>query len=243
MMMGLVQRGSLRSSSTFKARPKPSRDETTRAGTGQSPETMDRHSASQVTMLLDEIERGDSSAPEKLLPLVYEELRRLAQARMSKESPGLTLQPTALVHEAYLRLVGEGPKGWGGRAHFFAAAAEAMRRILIERARRVGRIKHGGGRKRLDLEMTEVGEEESLDVVALEEAMQKLRRIDERLERVVSLRFYAGLTVEQTAELLGTSARTVKRDWEFARAWLYDALAEGEQEQETEQRGKDEPAP
>ncbi len=180
-----------------------------------------------VTRVLHAIADGDTAAPEKLLPLVYDELRRLAAARMVQEPAGHTLQPTALVHEAYLRLVKEEDAHWKGRAHFFAAAAEAMRRILIERARRKGRIRHGGGRGRVSIESfdssngVEPSGTEGLDLLALDETLEKLKKEDARLERVVTLRFFGGLSVEQTAEVLEVSERTVKRDWEFARAWLF----------------------
>jgi RNA polymerase sigma factor (TIGR02999 family) len=187
---------------------------------------MNHPSDHTVTEVLDAIERGDAAAHERLLPLVYDELRRLAHAKMAGEPAGLTLQPTALVHEAYLRLLGEGDPHWKNRAHFFAAAAEAMRRILIERARRAGRIKHGGGRRRLSLDDADIADpERSVDILALDEVLTRLRGHDPRLERVVLLRFYAGLSVEHIAEMSGTSPRTVKRDWEFARAWLFDQLS------------------
>jgi len=172
-----------------------------------------------VTDVLDAIDRGDSGATERLLPLVYEELRRLAHAKIASEPAGLTLQPTALVHEAYLRLMGETSAQWKNRAHFFAAAAEAMRRILIERARRVGRLKHGGGRRRMDITDLDAADDSGqVDLLALDEAMAKLRTMDGRLEQVVSLRYFAGLSVDQVADLMGVSSRTIKRDWEFGSA-------------------------
>jgi RNA polymerase sigma factor (TIGR02999 family) len=188
-----------------------------------------------VTAILAAVEAGDRSAAARLLPLVYDELRRLAGAKMAAEPAGLTLQPTALVHEAYLRLVGEpgGNDKWANRAHFFSAAAEAMRRILVERARRVGRVRHGGGRARegLDEGASAVAEFDSkqdpavIDLIALDSALTKLANLDRRLSDVVMLRYFAGLSVEETAAATETSARTVKRDWEFARAWLKREMA------------------
>jgi RNA polymerase sigma factor (TIGR02999 family) len=178
-----------------------------------------------VTHVLAAIDRGEAGASERLLPLVYEELRRLAEARMARESPGQTLQATALVHEAYVRLLGEGDVRWEGRGHFFSAAAIAMQRILVERARRRGRVRHGGGRRREVLGDSDAGiaageGADAIDLVALDGALARLANQDARLARVVQLRFFAGLSVEQTAAVLGASARTVKRDWVFARAWL-----------------------
>lgn len=177
-----------------------------------------------VTQILAAMDRGEADASHRLLDLVYGELRDLAQARIAREPSGLTLQPTALVHEAYLRLVD--PSGettpFKNRAHFFAAAAEAMRRILIDRARRRGRIKHGGGRRREALTDLDGGApSESLDLVELDDALARLGAMDQRLREVVMFRFFAGLSVEQTAEVMAISPRTVKRDWEFARTWLH----------------------
>lgn len=186
-----------------------------------------------ITRVLHAIDRGDSHAPAELLPLVYEELRSLAQARMAREPAGMTLQPTALVHEAYMRLLSEVGTRWRNRAHFFSAAAEAMRRILIERARKRGRIRHGGGRQRLSIEDLDVAREDDdsgVDLLALDGALHRLAGHDKRLAEVVNLRFFAGLSVEQVSELLDISPRTVKRDWEFARAWLFTALDERTQE-------------
>ncbi len=182
-----------------------------------------------ITRVLHAIDRGESSAPGELLPLVYEELRKLAEARMAREPAGMTLQPTALVHEAYMRLLSETGAQWKNRAHFFSAAAEAMRRILIERARRRGRVRHGGGRQRLcidDLDVACDAEDSSVDLVALDRVLNRLAGHDRRLAEVVNLRFFAGLTVEQVSDVLDISPRTVKRDWEFARAWLSAALEE-----------------
>jgi RNA polymerase sigma factor (TIGR02999 family) len=185
----------------------------------------DPSATDQITRVLAEIERGDGGATERLFPLVYGELRRLAGARMAAEPEGMTLQPTALVHEVYLRLAGETGAAWEGRAHFFAAAAEAMRRILVERARRRGRLKRGGGRAREPLcDPEETGGIDSVDLIELNEALDRLAASDARLAQVVSLRFFAGLSVEQTGDVLGISGRTIKRDWEFARAWLFDSM-------------------
>ncbi|MGQ0626565.1 MAG: ECF-type sigma factor [Phycisphaerales bacterium] len=179
-----------------------------------------------MTAVLAALDRGDTSAAERLLPLVYDELRALASARMAGERAGQTIQPTALVHEAYLRLVGEdgGQDKWQSRAHFFSAAAVAMRRILVERARARARLKRGGDALREQLE-TDGGldsrqDPDSLDLVGLDAALDKLAGFDRRLADMVMLRFFAGLSVEETAKAMATSERTVKRDWEFARTWL-----------------------
>jgi RNA polymerase sigma factor (TIGR02999 family) len=175
-----------------------------------------------VTRILSAIEAGDPTAAAELLPLVYDELRKLAAARMAAEATDHTLQPTALVHEAYLRLVGGSPSdGWDGRGHFFAAAAEAMRRILIDHARHKGSRKAGGGRQRLDLADVEpAGPEPDLDLLALDEALGRLERLDPRKAQVVKLRFFAGLTTDQAARALGIATSTADADWAFARCWL-----------------------
>ena len=186
-----------------------------------------------VTRILDHIHPGDPQAAEQLLPLVYDELRRLAAQRLAGEGPGHTLQPTALVHEAYLKLVGADPQQpWNGRVHFFAAAAEAMRRILIDHARRKHRARRGGGKKRVelgdmdDIEMVaERGRAD--DLLALDEALTQLAVADPRRAELVRLRYFAGLTLEQAAELLGISRATADRHWAFARAWLFDAMTRG----------------
>ena len=186
-----------------------------------------------VTRTLSTIEAGDPQAAEQLLPLVYDELRRLAAQRLAGEGPGHTLQPTALVHEAYLKLVGADPQQpWNGRVHFFAAAAEAMRRLLIDHARRKHRARRGGGKKRVelgdmdDIEMvTERGQPDEL--LALDEALMQLAVADPRRAELVRLRYFAGLTLEQAAELLGISRATADRHWAFARVWLYDAMTRG----------------
>jgi RNA polymerase sigma factor (TIGR02999 family) len=179
----------------------------------------------ELTRILAGLDAGDDTAPARLLPLVYEELRQLAQRRMANEPPDHTLEPTALVHEAYLRLLGDDRANWDNRGHFFAAAAEAMRRILVERARRVGRQKRGGGRQRLDL-TDDLARQPARadDVLALDEAIDRLEAIDKNAADVLKLRYFAGLTIAQTAETLGISAATVVRLWAYARAWLYEEL-------------------
>jgi RNA polymerase sigma factor (TIGR02999 family) len=179
-----------------------------------------------VTRILSAIEQGDPEAAEQLLPLVYEELRRLAARRLAREKPGQTLQATALVHEAYLGLVGSGrERGWEGSGHFFAAAAEAMRLILINRARDKGRLKHGGGLQRVDLDRAELGyETDGLDLLALDEAMTRLTAEEPQCAQLVKLRFFAGLTQEGAAEILGVTRRTADRYWAYARAWLLHAM-------------------
>ncbi|MCP4247421.1 MAG: sigma-70 family RNA polymerase sigma factor [bacterium] len=187
-------------------------------------------SQEQVTQILQSAGRKDPGAANELLPLVYEELRRLAQKQMAHEPPGQTIQATALVHEAYLRLVGSQNLGWDSRAHFFAAAARAMRRILVDRARRRQAVKHGGDRRRVDLEPAEVACDDSTfigaeQLVALDEALDGLERVDARKARIVMLRYFAGLTIRETAKALDLSGTTVKDEWQFARAWLYSEMA------------------
>jgi RNA polymerase sigma factor (TIGR02999 family) len=178
---------------------------------------------SHVTRILSAAAAGDSNAAAELLPLVYDELRKLAAARLTEERPGQTLQATALVHEAYLRLVGNGqPDQWNSRGHFFAAAAEAMRRILVEAARRKGRVRHGGSRQRLELDAVRLPIDMPADhLLALNEALTGLAERDPQVARLVSLHCFAGLSVEQAAGVLGISSRTAYRDWAFAQAWLY----------------------
>jgi RNA polymerase sigma factor (TIGR02999 family) len=181
----------------------------------------------EVMSILSAIERGDPNAAEQLLPLVYDELRRLAAQRLGHERPGQTLQPTALVHEAYLRLVGSGtPAHWSGCGHFFAAAAEAMRRILVEQARRKRSLKRGGGRQRepADLDALLAGGR-APDVLTLHEALEQLAAHDAVKAKLVELRFFAGLTLDQAAGCLGIAPRTADRAWRYARAWLYAAMA------------------
>jgi RNA polymerase sigma factor (TIGR02999 family) len=178
-----------------------------------------------ATRLLHACSQGDPQAAAELLPLVYDELRRLAAQRLAQENPGQTLEATALVHEAYLRLVGDRRDAWDNRRHFFAAAAEAMRRILVENARRKGRHKHGGGRKRLDLdEACTLIEAPSEDLLALEEALGRLTALNPTRAEVVKLRFFAGLTMPEVALALDISVPTAERYWAFARTWLYAEL-------------------
>jgi RNA polymerase sigma factor (TIGR02999 family) len=181
---------------------------------------------SDVTRILSAIEQGDPRAAEQLLPLVYDELRKLAARRLAQEKPGQTLQATALVHEAYLHLVdAEGQKSWQGRGHFFAAAAEAMRRILIDSARRKQRPKHGGDRHRVDLD--DAGDaiaHPADDLLALDEALEKLASEDRVSADLVKLRYFAGVSIDETAAILGMSPRTADRRWAYARAWLRQEL-------------------
>ncbi len=180
-----------------------------------------------VTRILSAIEQGDPQAAAQLLPLVYDELRKLAAQRLAQEKPGQTLQATALVHEAYLRLVGgEQTQDWDGRRHFFAAAAEAMRRILIDRARHKQTRKAGGGRRRLDLDDIEPAPEEGDGdrLLALDEALRQLEAEDPRKAELVKLRFFAGLSAEQAAAALGVSTSTAEKDWAYARSWLRVAI-------------------
>jgi RNA polymerase sigma factor (TIGR02999 family) len=183
---------------------------------------------SDVTRILNAIEQGDGRAIDQLLPVVYQELRRLATQKLARERPGQTLQATALVHEAYLRLVGAESQTWKGRTHFFAAAAEAMRRILIESARRKHRLKRGGNQQRVDVDEAEIViEGPSEDLLALDEALARLETSDKVKAEVVKLRYFAGLTLEQAADLLEISPTTAKRHWTYARAWLYKAITSG----------------
>jgi RNA polymerase sigma factor (TIGR02999 family) len=181
---------------------------------------------SDVTQILSAIEAGDPTAAAELLPLVYDELRKLAAVRLAAEPAGHTLQPTALVHEAYLRLVGDGrPRDWNGRGHFFAAAAEAMRRVLINRARDKHRLKRGGGRGRVDLgALSDPATAPDADLIELDDALTRLVGVNARAAELVKLRFFAGLTLHEAATTLGLPARTADRLWAFARAWLVDAL-------------------
>ena len=190
---------------------------------------------SDVTRLLSQIESGDPSAAEQLLPLVYEELRKLAAAKLAQEKPGQTLQATALVHEVYLRLMGANMGGlvpsasnWDSRGHFFAAAAEAMRRILINRARDRGRLKRGGDWHSVNLDQIEVAlDTPDEDLLALDEALVQLAADDPAAAKLVQLRFFAGMTLSQAASSLGISRRTADRQWAYARAWLYNRLTNG----------------
>ena len=183
---------------------------------------------SDVTRILTALEQGDPQAAEQLLPFVYDELRKLAAEKMAHEKVGHTLQPTALVHEAYVRLVeGDKAQHWNSRGHFFAAAAEAMRRILVERARSKGRVKRGGGAKRLELdEHLLVTDDRAEELLAVHEALEELERHDAQAAALVKLRFFAGLDHQQAADLLGLGRRAADRLWLLARTWLYRALAE-----------------
>lgn len=187
---------------------------------------MQRRGVSDVTRLLSAIGAGDPKAADELLPLVYENLRQLAAARLAREQPGQTLQATALVHEAWLRLTGTDPtKPWNGRGHFFGAAAEAMRRILVDRARQKARIRHGGALQRVDLEHVTVATEDSDEtVLAIHEALERLATISPQQAAIVKLRYFTGLEHAEIAEALGVSEPTVRRHWAFARAWLYAEL-------------------
>ena len=179
----------------------------------------------ELTRILEGVESGGAKASEELLPLVYQELRRLAVWRMAQEGPGQTLQPTALVHEAYLRLLQGDSPGWSGRKHFFNAAAEAMRRILVERARKKGRLKRGGDQERVPLEELEVATEaDSETLLLVEEAVERLAAIDPVKADVVKLRFFVGLDNAELSRVLGVSEPTVKRRWTYARAWLYQEI-------------------
>jgi RNA polymerase sigma factor (TIGR02999 family) len=177
---------------------------------------------SEVTQILDAINHGQNQAADRLLPLVYEELRKLAAAKMAQEPPGQTLQPTALVHEAWLRLGGSEAQAWNGRAHFFGAAAEAMRRILIDNARRRKALRHGGGQARVELEEIEIAAPADDDqLLAMDEALVRFSALDARKAELVKLRFFVGMTIPEAAAALGISEATAKRWWEYARAWLY----------------------
>ena len=183
---------------------------------------------SDVTRILSQIEQGDAQAAEQLLPLVYDELRKLAAVRLAQEKPGQTLQATALVHEAYVRLVGnecQEPMKWDSRGHFFAAAAEAMRRILVENARRKKRLKHGGELDRVEVELANLPTRMADgDLIALDEALEKLQQEDPLKAQLVTLRFFGGLTIEQASEVLKISRVTAFRYWTFARAWLHHEI-------------------
>jgi RNA polymerase sigma factor (TIGR02999 family) len=185
----------------------------------------DEDAAREVTQVLAAVAAGEPQATDKLLPLVYEELRRVAAAQLANERPGQTLQATALVHEAYLRLVGGGATSWENRRHFFAAAAEAMRRILVERARRKRRLRHGGDHRRVELDADDIAiDVPSVDLLALDEALDRLAAEDPPKADLVKLRFFAGLGEQEAADVLGISRPTAARHWAYARAWLFDRL-------------------
>jgi RNA polymerase sigma factor (TIGR02999 family) len=189
---------------------------------------MARFSPTQLTQLLRDWGAGDQQALDDLMPIVYRELHRLADHYLRRERPDHTLQPTALVHEAYLRLVDQRGITWQNRAHFFGVAAQLMRRILVDHARRHRAAKRGGAAPKITLERVAAGSEERAeDVLALDEALSRLARLDPRQERIVELRYFSGLTVEDTAEALGISPATVKREWSMARAWLSREIRDG----------------
>ena len=180
---------------------------------------------SDVTLILQEIERGGKKTSEELIPLVYEELRRLAAVRLATEPAGQTLQPTALVHEAWMRLVGGQAQTWENRAHFFAAAAEAMRRIMIERARRKSRIKHGGGQERVNIEKIDIAVAlPDEKVLLVDEALERLEKEDPETAQIVKLRFFGGLNNDEIAKITGKSGRTIRRQWDYAKAWLFKRM-------------------
>ncbi|MFC1766050.1 sigma-70 family RNA polymerase sigma factor [Planctomycetota bacterium] len=183
-----------------------------------------------VTRILNAIEGGDEQATDEFLPLVYDELRLLAAQKLSREKPGQTLQATALVHEAYLRMVGADAQGWKGRGHFFGAAAEAMRRILVDKARRKKSLKRGGGKQRIDLDNVVLSSDESYgadDLLALDEALDRLSVMDKTAADMVKLRYFGGLTCEQAAKALGISHNTADTHWAYARSWLRLEIADG----------------
>ena len=184
----------------------------------------------EVTRILSAVEGGEPQEAELLLPLVYNELRRLAAQKLAREKPGQTLDATALVHEAYLRLVAADERGWDSRGHFFAAAAEAMRRILVDQARRKQSLRHGGGRKRQPLDEADIAAPDpSLDVLAVDAALELFEQADLVKARLVKLRYYTGLTIPQAAEVLGISTTTADRYWAYARAWLHAELKKSQE--------------
>jgi len=186
---------------------------------------MPGENTSDITQVLQAIKRGDGQASEELLPLVYGELRRLAAARMAQEAPGQTLQATALVHEAWLRMVDAGDRTWENRAHFFGAAAEAMRRILIENARRKSRLKRGGGQLRVDLDELNLAAATPDDkILLMDEALERLEAEDPEKARIVVLKFFGGLTNQDVAKSLGVAERTIERQWAYAKAWLFQNI-------------------
>lgn len=186
---------------------------------------MSQEIAAQITRLLDRTSHGDRAAAADLLPLVYEELRKLARRRLARLPSNQTLQATALVHEAYVRLVGKQDPGWDGRGHFFAAAAQSMRNIVVERARRRGRIKHGAQQRRVEIDPGLLeSPTPSVDLLALDDAIRSLERLDKRKAEIVTMRYFAGMTIEEIAALYEVSARTVEREWRFTRAWLQREL-------------------
>jgi len=181
-----------------------------------------------ITMVLHAVETGDAQAAERLLPLVYEHLRSVARSLMAKESPGHTLQPTALVHEAFLRVVGrDATREWEHRGHFFGAAAQAMRRILVDQARRKAAIKRGGDRQRVDVDLLSLQTPTpGTDLVALDEVLQRLELVSPRKAQIVNLRYFAGLTIDETAATLGVSAGTIEREWRYIKSWIFVELTD-----------------
>jgi RNA polymerase sigma factor (TIGR02999 family) len=183
---------------------------------------------SDITRILDRAQQGDLKAAEDLLPLVYDQLRRLAAHKMALQPPGQTLQPTALVHEAWLKLAGGGKQQWKSRKHFFSIAAEAMRHILIDRARRKQRLRHGGGWERVDVDDIAIAAPTDEDtLLALNEALGEFETLDPAKAEVVKLRFFIGLSERETAQVLGLSERTVQRHWAYAQAWLFERMSQG----------------
>jgi RNA polymerase sigma factor (TIGR02999 family) len=179
----------------------------------------------EVTLILQAIGRGEKHTSEDLIPLVYNELRRLAALRLANEAAGQTLQPTALVHEAWIRLVESNAQQWENRAHFFAAAAEAMRRILIDRARRKFRLKHGGGQERVDIEKIDLADSLPDErILLVDEALERLKAEDPETAQIVVLKFFGGLTNEEIVSITGKSDRTIRRQWEYAKAWLFKCI-------------------
>jgi RNA polymerase sigma factor (TIGR02999 family) len=178
-----------------------------------------------ITRILNAIEKGDGKAADELLPVVYDELRRLAAQKMLQEKPGQTLQATALVHEAYIRLVGMESQSWHSRTHFFSTAAEAMRHILVDNARRRNRLKRGGGQNKIDLDNIEIeADDPATNIIALDEALARLAKEDPVKAELVKLRYFAGLTIEQAAEMLNISRATAERYWSYTRAWLFHEI-------------------
>ena len=180
---------------------------------------------SDVTLILQAIERGDKKTSEELIPLVYDELRRIAAVRLATEPAGQTLQPTALVHEAWMRLLGGQAQTWENRGHFFSAAAEAMRRIMIERARRKSRIKHGGGQERVNIEIIDIADAlPDEKVLLVDEALERLEKEDPDTAQIVKLRFFGGLNNDEIAKITGINGRTVRRQWDYAKVWLFKCM-------------------
>lgn len=178
-----------------------------------------------ISRIIELASQGDGSAENDLLPIVYDQLRAMAARELAREAPGQTLQPTALVHEAWLRLVGNQQVSWNGRAHFFGAAARAMRRILVDRARRHERLRHGGGRAKLPFDEEKLAaEEQSENLILLDEVLHRLEAVDSRKSEIVMLRYFAGFTVEETAKTLALSVGTVKAEWAFTKRWIYKEI-------------------